>query len=101
MNELLAEERDDDPLLSVLNLVDVLLVVIAAMLLAAAGRATPAQPATGASSDEARAATVEIVLRDGERPTRLRSDGSEGRGPGVKVGAAYRLPDGSLVYVPE
>lgn len=44
---------------------------------------------------------MEIVTRDGMKVERFRADGSAGQGRGVKAGVAYRLEDGSLVYVPE
>jgi hypothetical protein len=44
---------------------------------------------------------MEIVTRDGNKIERFRADGasSVGKGKGVKAGIAYRMADGSLVYV--
>ncbi|MCB1956233.1 MAG: DUF2149 domain-containing protein [Rhodocyclaceae bacterium] len=99
---LLDDDIDDDPLLSVVNLIDVFLVLIAALLLAVAAR--PDSPFTGDRVTIIRHAgepDMEILIRDGERMERYRADGSTGNGGGVRVGAAYRLPDGSMIYVPE
>jgi len=99
---LLDDDAGDDPLLSLVNLIDVFLVLVAALLLAAAD--SPASPFAGPRATVIRnagEAYMEIVVRDGERVERYRADGSSGHGAGVRVGAAYRLPDGSLVYVPE
>ena len=46
-------------------------------------------------------ADMEIVTRDGKKIERFRADGGNGKGQGVRAGVAYRLEDGSMVYVPE
>ncbi|MBK7898501.1 MAG: DUF2149 domain-containing protein [Azonexus sp.] len=96
------DPEGDDPLLSVVNLIDVFLVLIAALLLAVA-----ANPMNAFGVDKvtvirnAGRGDMEIVTRDGMKVERFRADGSAGQGRGVKAGVAYRLEDGSLVYVPE
>jgi hypothetical protein len=96
------EMGGDDPLLSLVNLIDVFLVLIAALLLAVA--ANPTNPFSGDKVTVIRNAgqpDMEILVRDGKRLERFKSDGSGGSGRGIKAGVAYRLADGSLVYVPE
>jgi hypothetical protein len=44
---------------------------------------------------------MEIVVRKGDQLSRFRGEGEAGTGRGVKAGTAYRMEDGSLVYVPE
>lgn len=44
---------------------------------------------------------MEIVVKDGEKLERYKSSGAIGQGEGAKAGVAYRLKDGSMVYVPE
>ncbi|HRH74552.1 DUF2149 domain-containing protein [Zoogloea sp.] len=83
----LDDEGDDDPLLSLVNLIDVFLVLVAALLLAVAR-----DPASGASRRVAEAKKVERFQGEGATTS------VEG---GVRAGTAYRLPDGSLVVVPE
>ena len=92
----------DDPLLSLVNLIDVFLVLIAALLLAVA--ANPTNPFAGDKVTVIRnpgRADMEIVMRDGKKIERFKADGAAGQGKGVKAGVAYRMGDGSLVYVPE
>lgn len=92
----------DDPILSLVNLIDVFLVIIAALLLAVANN-----PMNPFSEDKATLiknpgrSDMEIVLKDGRKIERFKASGAGGKGEGVKAGVAYRMPDGSLVYVPE
>ena len=44
---------------------------------------------------------MEIVIKDGEKIDRYQASGRIGQGEGSKAGVAYRLKDGSMVYVPE
>jgi len=98
----LEESEADDPILSVVNLIDVFLVVIAALLVAIGQN--PANPFT---PDDVTVITnpgkpnMEIVLRQGERVVRYQASGQVGSGDGTKAGVAYRMNDGSMVYVPE
>lgn len=100
--KLLEEAEADDPILSVVNLIDVFLVVIAALLLTVA-----ANPVNPFSADKvtviknAGQPNMEIVVKDGEKLERYKASGSIGQGEGAKAGVAYRLKDGSMVYVPE
>lgn len=95
------DHESDDPILSVVNLIDVFLVIIAALLLSIANH--PLNPFGQESVTLIRNAgrpNMEIVTRDGQKIERFQSDGATGQGAGVKAGVAYRLADGSLVYVP-
>ncbi len=98
----LLDDAEDDPILSVVNLIDVFLVLVAALLLAIAQ--SPLNPLT------AQQATVvlnpgkenmEVIIKDGKKIERYRSEGKIGSGEGRKAGVAYRMADGSMVYVPE
>ena len=92
----------DDPILSVVNLIDVFLVIIAALLLSIANN--PLNPFTQDRITLIRNAgqpDMEIVMKEGKKIQRFQSDGTAGQGKGVKAGVAYRMADGSLVYVPE
>ncbi|NMG46246.1 DUF2149 domain-containing protein [Aromatoleum toluvorans] len=96
------EPEVDDPILSVVNLIDVFLVIIAALLLSIANN--PLNPFTGDKLTlirNAGRADMEIVTKDGKTIQRFQSGGATGQGKGVKAGVAYRMADGSLVYVPD
>lgn len=94
------DQDSDDPILSVVNLIDVFLVLIAALLLSVA--ANPLSPYGRDKVTLIRNAgqpNMEIVTRDGNKIERFRAEGGAGQGKGVKAGVAYRMSDGSMVYV--
>ncbi|MDP2371531.1 DUF2149 domain-containing protein [Rhodoferax sp.] len=99
---LMDDLESDDPILSVVNIIDVFLVIIAALLLAVANN--PLNPFT---SDQVTVIknpgqpNMEMVVKDGRKIEHYKSSGQIGQGQGEKAGIAYRLKDGSMVYVPE
>lgn len=99
---LLDEVEDDDPILSVVNLIDVFLVIVAALLLAVA--ASPANPFSADTVTVIKnpgKPNMEMIVKDGQKLERYRASGAIGEGQGTKAGVAYRMEDGSMVYVPE
>jgi hypothetical protein len=100
--KLLEDAEADDPILSVVNLIDVFLVIIAALLLAVANN--PVNPFNHDNVTVIRnpgQPDMEIVIKDGQKLEHYKASGSIGQGEGAKAGVAYRLKDGSMVYVPE
>ncbi|HEY6896461.1 MAG TPA: DUF2149 domain-containing protein [Rhodocyclaceae bacterium] len=99
---LMDEMEADDPILSVVNLIDVFLVIIAALLLAIANN--PLNPFSQDKLTLIRnpgTPQMEIVVKDGQKIERYQGSGAATQGRGVKAGVAYRMADGSIVYVPE
>ncbi|MES2532550.1 MAG: DUF2149 domain-containing protein [Pseudomonadota bacterium] len=93
--------EDDDPVLSAINLVDVFLVVIGMLMIAVIQN--PVNPFAHDTLTIIRNAgrpDMEILQKDGQTVTRFRSSGASGAGDGEKAGTAYRLKDGTMVYVP-
>ena len=43
---------------------------------------------------------MEIITKDVQKITRFKASGASGEGDGKKAGTAYRIKDGSMVYVP-
>lgn len=103
MMKLLHEAENDDPILSVVNLIDIFLVIIAALLITVAQN--PMLDAFSKRSvtviTDPGKPTMEMLVKNGEKVERYKASGAMGEGQGDKVGAAYRLKDGSMVYVPE
>ena len=44
---------------------------------------------------------MEIIVKEGREITRYKATGESGEGKGKKVGTAYQLEDGRVIYVPE
>ena len=99
---LLDEDESSNPILSVINLVDVFLVLIAALLISIAQNPlNPFSDETVTVIKNAGQPNMELVIKDGEKVETFKSSGEIGSGDGVKAGIAYKMPDGSIVYVPE
>ncbi|WP_370681459.1 DUF2149 domain-containing protein [Comamonas sp. GB3 AK4-5] len=99
----LQETDSDDPMLSVVNLIDIFLVIIAALLITIAQNPLMAAMAkqdvtvvTDAGKDG-----MEMLVKKGDKIERFKANGQTGEGEGAKAGVAYRMKDGSVVYVPE
>lgn len=99
----LDETDGDDPILSVVNLIDIFLVIIAALLITIAQNpllnAFTKQDVTIIT--DAGKDSMEMIIKKGEQIERFKSTGQSGQGEGTKAGVAYRMQDGSVVYVPE
>ena len=96
------DEDDDDPISSVVNLVDLFVVIIAILLVVLVQN--PLNPFNARNLvviENPGEANMRITVKDGEDLTRYESQGQIGEGQGMKAGVAYRMKDGSMVYVPE
>lgn len=100
--KLLEDADADDPILSVVNLIDVFLVIIAALLLAVANNpVSPFSQEDYTLIKNPGAENMEVVIKKGETLEHYKASGSIGEGEGSKAGVAYKLKDGSMIYVPE
>jgi hypothetical protein len=96
---------DDDPIAGFANLFDVAMVLAVALLVAM--ELYLRVPALLDSKQDVtvvvqtRDGGMEIVTRKAETLTRYRVSQDEARGEGVRLGTAYRLESGEVVYVPE
>lgn len=94
-------EDDDDPMLSAVNLVDVFLVLVVALLAAVAVQTQRTQGEDVTIIRNAGKPDMEVVVREQGREVRFKGAGSASQDGGVRAGVAYRLADGNIVYVPE
>jgi hypothetical protein len=98
----LEHDEADDPILSVVNLVDLFLVVIGIlMIIIVQNPLNPFGSAKAVVVENPGEADMRITVKDGQELTRYESSGDIGEGQGIKAGVTYRLPDGRLIYVPE
>jgi len=97
-------DGDDDPLGSVANLFDVAMVFAVALMLALVVR-FPALDLLSADNltvvKNAGQPNMEIIVRRGKRLTRYRMTRETLGGEGERLGTAYRLKTGEVVYVPD
>ncbi|MBV1928051.1 MAG: DUF2149 domain-containing protein [Gammaproteobacteria bacterium] len=100
--KILEEDEELNPILSVVNLIDVFLVLIAALLIIIVEN-----PLNPFSQDDVTIvktpgqANMEMIIKKGEKIERYKASDAIGQGEGSKAGVAYRMKDGSFVYVPE
>lgn len=97
----LSEDEDLDPITSAVNLIDVFLVVIAALLISIAQN--PLNPFTSENVTVIKnegEPNMEIITKQGTEIKQFKSQGDVGSGNGQKAGTAYKMKDGSMVYVP-
>jgi hypothetical protein len=99
----LHEPESDDPILSVVNLIDLFLVIIAALLITVAQNPLldPFRKQDVTVITDPGKPTMEILVKKGEKIEKYKASGEIGQGEGQKAGVAYRMKDGSMVYVPE
>lgn len=92
---------DENPMTSVGNLFDIALVFIVALLFALMTRYGQEifQSKTQARVNEA--GQIEIITREGKTVKHLKQSAEKAEGRGVRLGTAYRLEDGTTIYVPE
>ncbi|MBN9080732.1 MAG: hypothetical protein BGP04_20885 [Rhizobiales bacterium 62-17] len=98
----LTEDDSDDPLLSVVNLIDLFLVVIAILLVIVV--TNPLNPFSAKKVvvvENPGEANMTMIVKDGQELTKYTTSGEIGEGRGVRAGITYRLPDGRMIYVPE
>jgi hypothetical protein len=88
------DRDDEDPAAGLLNLFDVWLVFAVAVLLAAWSSSQAAMKASGE-------ADLEIVNQNGKELETLKMTNNKLTGQGQRLGTAYRLKSGKVVYVPE
>lgn len=104
----LEDDEMDDPLLSVVNLIDLFLVVIGILLIVIVQN--PLNPLNPLNPFNQQDMTIienpgkdnmKIIIKQGEELTKYETSQQIGEGVGSKVGATYRLDDGRMIYIPE
>jgi hypothetical protein len=96
------DDDDLNPITTAVNLVDVFLVVIAALIISIAQN--PLNPFSSENvtviKNEGQP-NMEIIVKQGNEIKQFKSQGAMGSGNGAKAGTAYKMKDGSMVYVPQ
>lgn len=98
----LDDSDGDDPILSVVNLIDIFLVVIAIlMVVIVRNPLNPFAKNDVVVVENPGRSDMRITVREGQQLTQYQTSGQIGEGQGVRAGITYRLPDGRMIYVPE
>jgi hypothetical protein len=101
---MLSGRGDEDPMLGVANLFDIGVVFALGFmvaLLSAVRLMDVFNPESRVTMTIEREDGLEIVVRDGQTTTVRRMTQNVGSGDGTRLGVAYKLKDGTVVYVPE
>lgn len=97
--------EDEDPLAGLANLFDVSVAFIVALLIALFTLMSSAEllnPDSKVTLIKQNAdGTMDIISKENERIKVQRVTDQSMSGQGTRLGVAYRLPDGQVVYVPE
>lgn len=99
-----SHDEDIDPMAMLTNLFDVAMVFAVALMVAFAIRSSMTEFLTGDDATfvkNAGKSDMEIIVKKGNQVTRYKSEAQGGNGKGRKVGIAYELENGEVIYVPE
>ena len=95
---------DFDPRETLVNLFDVAMVFAVALMVAFVIRSQMTELLTSEDVTFVKNAgkpDMEIIVKKENKVTRYKSEKSTGTGRGERVGIAYRLESGEIIYVPE
>ena len=95
----------DDPMSSIANLLDIFLVFIVAIMVSFLS-AFQLQELLSPDSNvtvmkQSADGDITLVTKQAERIEAVKMTRSEAEGKGVRLGVAYRLEDGSMIYLPD
>jgi len=97
-------EEDADPLDGMANLFDIAMVFAVALMVAVVTRMHVTEMFTEKNFTMVKnpgKPEMEIIIKDGKKIERYQASGEAGAGKGKRVGAAYQLESGEIIYVPE
>ncbi|MBO4649019.1 MAG: DUF2149 domain-containing protein [Lentisphaeria bacterium] len=97
-------EEESDPMSNLVNLFDAAMVFAVALMVAFAIQSRMTEFLTAEDATFVKNAgkdNMEIIVKKKNKITRYKSEKSTGSGRGRRVGIAYRLESGEVIYVPE
>ncbi len=98
------QETDNDPLSGMANLFDLAMVFAVALMVAMVVYFKMPEllsPDDFTMIKNAGKENMEIIVKKGREITKYKGTPKQGQGKGKRVGAAYELEDGRIIYVPE
>ncbi len=103
-SDLFRDEDEVDPRSSLMNLFDAAMVFAVALMVAFAIQSRMTEFLTAEDATFVKNAgrpDMEIIVKKDNKVTRYKSEKNTGSGRGQRVGIAYRLESGEVIYVPE
>ncbi|MBJ9985884.1 DUF2149 domain-containing protein [Acinetobacter sp. S40] len=98
----LEHDESDDPMLSVVNLIDLFLVItVILMMLIVQNPLNPFRKDDVIVIENPGKANMKMSFKRGKELKQYQSTGEIGEGEGSKAGVTYQLADGRMIYVPE
>lgn len=100
----IGETDDVDPMSSLVNLFDVAMVFAVALMVAFAIQTRMTEFLTASDATFVKNAgtpEMEIIVKKDNKITKYKSEQTTGSGKGTRVGIAYQLESGEIIYVPE
>jgi hypothetical protein len=97
-------EGDGDPLGGLVNLFDAAMVFAVALMVAFVIQSRMTEFLTAEDVTYVKNAgkpDMEIIVKKDNKITRFKSENTSGSGKGQRVGIAYQLENGEIIYVPE
>ena len=104
MGLLTANDEGNDPLAAVANLFDlgfVLAISFMVSLIVALNSLSLTDPEAKVTITTERKDGLQIMVKEGNKTTIRRMTKNLGSGDGERLGVAYKLEDGTVIYVPE
>ncbi|MDD2946007.1 MULTISPECIES: DUF2149 domain-containing protein [unclassified Acinetobacter] len=96
------QDESDDPMLSVVNLIDLFLVLcVILMMLVVQNPLNPFSQDKVIVVQNPGEANMKISYKNGKEIRQYESTGKMGEGEGSKAGVTYQMSDGRMIYVPE
>ncbi len=99
-----ADRSEVDPMSYLVNLFDVAMVFAVALMVAFAIQSRMTEFLTAEDATFVKNAgrpDMEIIVKKNNKITRYKSENTTGSGKGRRVGIAYQLESGEVIYVPE
>lgn len=96
------QDESDDPMLSVVNLIDLFLVLcVILMMLVVQNPLNPFSQDKVIVVQNPGEANMKISYKNGKEIRQYESTEKMGEGEGSKAGVTYQMSDGRMIYVPE
>ena len=98
------DREESDPMANLVNLFDAAMVFAVALMVAFAIQSRMTEFLTSEDAAFVKNAgkeNMEIIVKKNNKITRYKSEKSTGSGRGKRVGIAYQLESGEVIYVPE